>query len=132
VPLEDVTFAHGLWATPEVRDELAAVVGAIHERTASGEPIFVYPASPLLYVLADRPNPTRLEHIYPGTVPRQELLDLVGTLERTQVRTVVVSSYSFLRTGSSDDAAVIDTYLDTNFREVWRFGPYRILQRRTG
>jgi hypothetical protein len=121
-----------LWATPDVRDELLSVVGAIQERTAPGEPIFVYPASPLLYILADRPNPTRLEHIYPGTVPRQELLDLVSTLERTQVRTVLISSYSLLTAGSSDDVAVINTYLDTNFREVWGFGPYRILQRRIG
>jgi hypothetical protein len=132
VPLREVTFAQGLWATPDVRDELLSVVGAIQERTAPGEPIFVYPASPLLYILADRPNPTRLEHIYPGTVPRQELLDLVSTLERTQVRTVLISSYSLLTAGSSDDVAVINTYLDTNFREVWGFGPYRILQRRIG
>jgi hypothetical protein len=132
VPLKEVTFAQGLWATPDVRDELLSVVGAIQERTAPGEPIFVYPTSPLLYVLADRPNPTRLEHIYPGTVPRQELMDLVSTLERIQVRTVLISSYSLLTAGSSDDVAVINTYLDTNFREVWRFGPYRILQRRIG
>jgi hypothetical protein len=130
VPLENVTFAEGLWATPDVRDELLAVVGAIRDRTAAGAPIFVYPASPLVYVLADRPNPTRLAHIYPGTVPRSELLDLVSTLERTQVRTVVISSHSLLTAASSDDVALIDTYLETHFREVWSFGPYRILQRR--
>jgi len=129
VPLEGVTFAQELWATPDVRDELLAVIDAIHARTAPGEPIFVYPTSPMIYVLADRPNATRLEHIYPGTVRRQELLDLVSTLERTQVRTAVISSYSLLTAESSDDVAVIDSYLDTNFREVSHLGPYRILQR---
>jgi hypothetical protein len=129
VPLENLTFAQGLWATRDARDELIAVVRAIDERTVPGEPIFVYPASPLLYVLAERPNPTRLAHIYPGTVSRPQVAELVRTLEETRVRTVVISSYSLLPAAASDNAAVINTYLKTYFREVWSFGSYRILDR---
>src|SRR5207248_1178971 len=41
--------------------EIAGVVTEVQQRTRAGEPIFVYPTSPLLYVLADRPNPTRFD-----------------------------------------------------------------------
>src|SRR5207253_1447176 len=56
VPFDSETFARDLWANVDARDELRAVVDAVHARTDPGEPIFVYPASPLVYILADRPN----------------------------------------------------------------------------
>ena len=49
--------------------------------TRPGEPIFVYPTAPLLYVLADRPNPTRFAHLYPGAASPSELASVIGTLE---------------------------------------------------
>ena len=45
---------------------LIAAAEYISANTRPGEAIFVYPTAPILYVLADRPNPTRFAHLYPG------------------------------------------------------------------
>ncbi|MFN0072123.1 MAG: ArnT family glycosyltransferase [Chloroflexota bacterium] len=42
------------------------VLEYIDARTSPGEPIFVFPVAPMFYFLADRPNPTRYNHLQPG------------------------------------------------------------------
>src|SRR5258708_2064441 len=96
VRLDTLPVVDNLWLSPAVRDELSRLVDELHRGTAPGEPIFVYPAAPLIYLLAERPNPTRYDHLYPGTVPPAELVRLVATLEQTHLPTVVPSEYSLL------------------------------------
>jgi hypothetical protein len=129
VRLDTVRYADDLWVPPTVREELTSLLDMLHQITSPGEPIFVYPVSPLIYVLADRPNPTRLEHVYPGTVSRAELMRLVDDLERAQVNTVVVSAYAYLDDRLQDENAIVKGYLAAHFQESWRFAAYTILRR---
>jgi hypothetical protein len=129
VRLETVRYVEGLWVSPAVRRELTSLLDVLHRTTSPGESIFVYPVSPLVYVLAERPNPTRLEHLYPGTVPREALVRVLESLEQAHVMTVVISDYFYLSDRSRVDNAIVDDYLTTHFQESWRSGPYRILRR---
>jgi hypothetical protein len=69
-----------------------AAVRAIRARVPPGEPIYVVPArsdlvtpgNPLLYVLADRPNPTRYDIQAPGVVTSAPVQrEIIADLERT-------------------------------------------------
>ncbi len=109
------------WQLTDILDEL-------EDDTAPSEAIFVYPSEPLLYVLADRRNPTRHSHVYPGLSSRDEQ-GIIASLEREQVRTVVVSDawIGFWLAGGGNP--VLETYLNDHFDEAGRFGVYRKLIR---
>ena len=132
VTLDGLAAAENLLVAPGPGHELANMVDALRQMTAHGEPIFVYPTSPLIYLLAERSNPTRYEHLYPGSVPRDELIRLVQDPEQARVQTVVVSSYSLLTQQSTRGHDVVEEYLTTHFQESWRSAQYQILQRMPG
>jgi hypothetical protein len=113
-------------AAYQLRDLLAY----LDAETPAGEPIFVYPSSPLVYVLADRPNPTRYSHVYPGLALADQQA-LTSTLDSAGVRTVVVSDAWLDFWGSTESDSAITAYLDTVFQERARFGVFRVLTRRT-
>jgi len=52
VPISDVRFASGLEVPSRTAADIQGIVADIRLRTQPGEPIFVYPTSPLLYALA--------------------------------------------------------------------------------
>jgi hypothetical protein len=129
VRLEAVPHVDNLWVSPQLREDLASVIDHLRQTTAPGEPIFVYPTSPLLYVLADRPNPTRYGHLYPGTVPRNDLVELVDALDKSAVRTVVLSEHSFLPGMPTNDNIIVEDFLRLHFVQSQQFGAYRVLTR---
>jgi hypothetical protein len=110
--------------------QLTDVVDDLRSSTAPAESIFVYPSQPLLYVLADRPNPTRHSHVYPG-LPASEQAAIIAALEHAGVRTAIVSDawLDFWLAGGGNPT--LETYLDDHFKEVERFGVYRKLRRTT-
>jgi hypothetical protein len=129
---------------PEPRD-LELTVRAIQSRVPPGEPIYVVPArsdlvtagNPLLYVLADRPNPTRYDIQAPGvvtTAPVQR--EIIGDLERTRPRVVVRDTSPVTaapepsRAGESTGVTLLDDYLAERYREVERNGALVVLERR--
>jgi hypothetical protein len=118
-------FRIGAAASWQLRD----LLDYLEVATSPGEAIFVYPSSPLLYVLADRPNPTRYSHVYPGmsTADQQRL---ANTLDHARVRTIVVSDAWLDFWGSTKGDSVLDAYLHTYFQEQAHFGVFRILIRR--
>ena len=122
-----VRFAEDLRAPPRTGEELRSLVGEIQSRTAPDEPIFVYPTSPLLYVVAERPNPTRYDHFYPGAAPPFEVQRAIDEL--ADVRLVVISDYWTFFFGTGGDNAPLDAYLAENYQEVARFGAYHVLER---
>jgi hypothetical protein len=126
---DSVPALDGLWVPSEQVQEVAELRNTLQSTTLPDEPIFVYPTAPLIYVVAERPNPTRYEHLYPGTVPTTELIRVVDSLQESGVRTVVVSSHSLLNGQAVAGGGIVDDYLRTHFREVWRSGEYGILQR---
>jgi hypothetical protein len=110
--------------------QLTDIVDDLRSTTAPAESIFVYPSQPLLYVLADRPNPTRHSHVYPGLPPREEKA-IIAALDHAGVRTAVVSDawLGFWLAGGGNPT--LEGYLDDHFEEVERFGVYRKLRRTT-
>ena len=118
-------FRIGAAAAWQLRD----LLDYLDVETSPGEAIFVYPSSPLLYVLANRPNPTRYSHVYPGmsTADQQRL---ANTLDGTRVRTIVVSDAWLDFWGSNEGDKVMDAYLNTSFQEQAHFGVFRVLIRR--
>jgi hypothetical protein len=127
VTLADLPSADGLIVPDRTRDDLVGVVDDVRARTASGEPIFVYPTSPLLYVVAERPNPTRYDHLYPGAAPPNEVQAVIERLEG--VRVVVTSSFWPYFWGPPGDNAPLEAYLAAEYREVARYGAYHVLER---
>jgi hypothetical protein len=109
---------------------LIAAAQYITANTGQGEPIFVYPTAPMLYVLADRPNPTRFAHLYPGAASPAELASVIGALENAPVNLIVVSESQLLFWGKPGQNADLENYLAANYTPVAQFGDYYVLRRR--
>jgi hypothetical protein len=108
---------------------LQAVLGAVQSNTLPGEPIFVYPSSPLLYVMADRPNPTRFAHLYPGAASSDELEHIIAILNHTPVRVVVVSYAALSFWGPPAGNGLLEDFLSHNYSQRAHFREYRIFVR---
>jgi len=124
-----VPSAAGVIVTDEQSATLLAAIRFVQAHTAPGEPIFVYPSSPLVYVAVERPNPTRFSHLYPGAASPEELQSIIATLERTPVRVVVVSGEELAFWGPPAGNEPLEEYLSQSYGEIARFGPYRVLLR---
>jgi hypothetical protein len=108
---------------------LQAVVGTVESNTVPGEPIFVYPSSPLVYVMAGRHNPTRFAHLYPGAASRDELERVIAILNQTPVRVVVVSYAALSFWGPPAENEPLEAYLSQNYYQQARFREYRVFVR---
>ncbi|MBV9581469.1 MAG: hypothetical protein JO057_23065, partial [Chloroflexi bacterium] len=108
-------------------DDLAGALSEIQQRTRPREPIFVYPTSPLLYVLADRPNPTRFDHLNPGAADPRQLQQVIDDLAAAHVNVVVISDFWEAAWGSPGANVVLEDWLNAHFQEVARHGAYRVL-----
>jgi hypothetical protein len=127
VTIQHVRYAAGIEVPEPTRRDLEGVVAAVQARTRLDEPIFVYPTSPLLYALTDRPNPTRFDHLNPGAANVAQLNLVIRDLEATGVRVVVVSDFWRAAWGDPGPNAVLDAWLGAHFSEVARYGAYRVL-----
>jgi hypothetical protein len=108
---------------------LQAVVEFVDSNTVPGEPIFVYPSAPLVYVMADRPNPTRFGHLYPGAASTDELMRVMAILEQTPVRVLVVSYSALAFWGPPAQNEPLEAYLSHSYHEADRFREYRVFVR---
>jgi hypothetical protein len=107
--------------------DLEHVMGDIQSRTEPGEPVFVYPTSPLLYVLADRPNPTRFDHLNPGAASTAQIQQVIADLQRSNVRVVVISDFWRSALGPPGDNARLEDFLRAHYAGViTQDGPYRL------
>jgi len=127
VPIEDVRYAAGIQVAERTRQDIAGVVTDIRSRTTPNEPIFVYPTSPLLYALSDRPNPTRFDHLNPGAANPDQINQVIGDVQASAVRLVVISDFWVAAWGAPGPNAVLDAWLVAHFTEVARYGGYRVL-----
>jgi hypothetical protein len=131
-PLASVTGLSGFDGVRVTGEQAASLVAAsiyARDMTALDEPIFVYPTSPLVYVLANRTNPTRFAHLYPGAASDAQLNQLMDTLDQLPVRTVIVSDSRLLFWGPPGQNQPLEDYLATHYRETARFGDFRVLVR---
>ncbi|MDQ6675490.1 MAG: hypothetical protein M3069_32970 [Chloroflexota bacterium] len=127
VPLAELRFASDVEVPARTAADLQGVIGDIQRRTQPGEPIFVYPTSPLVYALADRPNPTRFDHLNPGAATPNQIQNVIADLETAHVRLIVISDYWRMAWGPPGSNAALEHWLDTRFAEVARYGAYRVL-----
>ena len=127
VPIQDVRFAAGIDVPEPTRNDLQATLNEIQARTNSEEPIFVYPTSPLLYALAERPNPTRFDHLNPGAADARQVEQVSADLQAAGVRLVVVSDFWEAAWGEPGPNAPLEAWLVSHFTEVARYGAYRVL-----
>jgi hypothetical protein len=142
---DTVPVADGVRAPPAEAAELKAAVRAVQRAVPPGEPIYVAPKRadqvtagyPLLYVVADRPNPTRYDIAAPGVVTSAPVQrEIVRDLERTKPR-VVVRWESPLSAAPEPNAAgrssgvrLLDDYLARAYEPGPRYGTLRMLLRR--
>lgn len=139
--------ADGVRVPPDEARSLAQVVSSVDRRIPQGQPVFV--ANPrhdlvrvgnaMLYVLLDRPNPTRYDVMQPGVVTSAPVQrEIVDDLERTSPPVVVrwVAETAQRRepngAGRSSGVRILDRYLANRYRAVRLFGDYAVLDRRGG
>jgi hypothetical protein len=108
---------------------LIAAAQFVAVNTTPGEAIFVYPTSPLVYVLADRRNETRFTHLYPGAASPAELNGVIATLDQIPINVVVVSESDLAFWGPPGENAPLEAYLVDNYHQIARFGEYLVLHR---
>lgn len=95
-----------------------------------GEPIFTYPMSPLLYLLTDRPNPTRENHLQPGYVDQRGQADVIQRLEATRTRYVVWDQEMVNRWGLRASDRLLVDYLWRRYAPVLgQAGGWLLLER---
>jgi hypothetical protein len=78
-------------------------------------------------VLADRPNPTRFDHLNPGAASDSEVQQVIADLQSADVRLVVISDFWQSVWGPPGPNAPLEDWLNAHYGEAARYGPYRIL-----
>lgn len=109
------------------------LVGALRARTEPGEPIVVLPWYPVLYFLADRPNPTRYDWLFPGYLRNDaERAAMLQTIEASGVEWVLYSPAAIDGLPERRLAAFepeLDGALRRLFRPVGRIGGFLLMRR---
>ena len=117
----------GVYLEADEARSILEAVALVREATAPGEAIFVYPTSPGFYYLADRPNPTRHNHLFAGMAAPAEQQEMVRQLEA--VRCVVWDYPGSITAVHPGDNAPLTEYIRTHFYVRGVAGPYAILTR---
>lgn len=122
--------------TPDEAAEVGGLVEVIVRNTAPGEPILVLPYEPMLYFLADRPNPTRFDGVFPGTLAdrgREE--EFIDAVRKGGVRLVVFTDMRF----TPEEKSRLKNYnkglygfLTKEYRKVETIGGHEIYLKRDG
>jgi hypothetical protein len=119
----------GMVTSQKQANSLIAAAQFVAGNTAPGEPIFVYPTSPLIYVMSDRPNPTRFSHLYPGAASSLELQEVIHILDARPVKLVVVSEADLAFWGPPAKNAALETYLTEHYHLAASFSEYQVFAR---
>jgi hypothetical protein len=146
-PIERIHLhvADGVKAPPEESRALEELVPYVRERVPPESPIFVANprhdlvrvGNPLVYVLADRPNPTRHDVMQPGVVTTADVQrEIVRDLRRSRTQLVVrwlspvASEAEPNGAGRSSGVRILDRELARRYVEAERFGDYAVLRLR--
>ncbi|MFI5394429.1 MAG: ArnT family glycosyltransferase [Candidatus Binatia bacterium] len=137
-PREWLRFARADLYFPAYVDEQRRPVQAFRElidyllsTTRDGEPIFAFPAMPMVYFITGRDNPTRQDYFLGDNVSFRQQLEVIRTLEDERVRTVVIpaSAADYFAVKSRDFTRIIWAYLQRRYYLERRFGLYEVLHR---
>jgi hypothetical protein len=137
-----LAVADGVRTGPREARALEEVAREVHRRVPPGRPVFVanprhdlvHVGNPLLYVLLQRPNPTRYDVMQPGVVTTAAVQrEIVGDLRRSRPAVVVrwLSPLADQRepngSGRSSGVHLLDRYLASAYRPLRRVGDYLLL-----
>ena len=140
----DVDVADGIQAPAAEARALSSLVRYVRARVPAVRPVFVAnprhdlvrAGNPLVYVLVDRPNPTRYDVMQPGVVTTAAVQrEMVHDLQRSRPQLVVrwLSSVADERerngAGRSSGVRILDRYIARNYDQARRFGDYEVLRR---
>jgi hypothetical protein len=120
----------GVEAPAETVRDVKGALASIQQRTQPGEPIFVYPTSPLIYPLSQHRNPTRFDHLNPGAASSRQLEEIIADIEAANVRVVVVSDYWRAVWDDPGPNTPFEAWLYSHFDEVASHGAYKVLAAR--
>ena len=136
----DLPVADGVRVPPQQAAELEGVVkrlspGPIYVATRRSD--LVTSGHPLLYVLAQRENPTRYDIPAPGVVTSAPVQrEIIRDLERARPRSVVRWTDPITAVpeenaaGRSSGVRLLDDYLARAYRPAGRVGSFLLLERR--
>lgn len=113
----------------QVARDTQGVVDFVQAGTPPGEPLFVYPAAPLLNFLAERPNPTRFDHFLPGTLRPTDLQLAIQDLQRMRPRYVIWDHRGVIVWQTDPANRPLSDYVWRCYRQVTAFGLYLVLER---
>jgi hypothetical protein len=137
--------ADGVRVEADERVPLERTVNFVRSHTRPGEPVYVATrrsdlvtaGAPILYVLAERSNPTRYDIAAPGVITTEAgQREIVRDLERSGTRLVVrwtdpvSAAPEPNKAGESSGVTLLDDYLARAYTRTARFGSYVLLERR--
>jgi len=103
----------------------------IQDTTPEGEPVFAFPALPMVYFLSGHDNPTRHDYFLGDNVSFREQLEVIRTLERQRVPTVVLDNdpANYFVAKSRAFTRVMSAYLRQRYYLERRIGSYDVMRR---
>jgi len=107
------------------------MIDYVKSNTKPDEPVFAFPAYPMLYFAAGRDNPTRHDYFLANNVPFDEQVRMLETLEASRVGLLVVPSDEndyFVDLGRPYHD-LLWAYIRQEFYLEKRFGPYDVWRR---
>jgi hypothetical protein len=110
-------------------EALSEAITFIQARTSPGEPVFAYPVDPLVNFVADRPNPTRFDHLMPGALSAEEMRQTVAILDATQPRFVFWDHGAVVFWDTDRPNRPLSDYIWRCYTEVAAFHLYLVLER---
>jgi len=138
--------ADGVTTTPADAAALRGLLADIDAHSCPGDPILVAPprfdrvtvGDPLLYVLAQRTNPTRYDVMQPGVVTTAKVQrEMIADLERARPALIVrwldprATVVEPNGSGRSSGVTLLDDWLAAHYGRPTQFGPY-VLELRAG
>jgi uncharacterized membrane protein len=123
--------AAGIMIPRSTAEDVRGVVGFVQAGTPPGEPLFVYPAAPLLNFLAERPSPSRFDHFFPGTLSQADLATVIGELEQARPRYMIWDHRGVVWWGTDPANRALSDYVWTCYEQVAAFHLFLVLERRT-
>ncbi len=144
-PLVAVEGQHGVRAPRAEAHALNELRRLVDARVPEGEPVFVANprhdlvrvGDPLVYVVVDRPNPTRYDVMQPGVVTTagaqsEMVADLLRTRPELVVRWLspVADQAEPNGAGRSSGVRILDRYLARAYRSYRRIGDFEVLRLR--
>jgi hypothetical protein len=141
----DLSEAGGVRTASADAHALEELAAAVRTRSKPGDPLLSAPprydrvrvGDTLLYTLLNRRNPTRYDVVQPGVVTTAKVQrEMRADLQRTRTKLVVRWMAPSARqvedngSGTSSGVKLLDTYINTHYARVGRYGDYVLLARR--